>query len=99
MCFYRTFVVLLRDDYHQIPTDFLRKPYGPGRELELRWDFVHPMPHQKPPFKHNEFEEQELVFIFLTKRKEAWNDRDGQTQNTSTKWEMVILCVGVYMSC
>ena len=50
-----------------IETDSLKKPDGPGREWELHLEVVHQMPHQNPPFKHNEFEEQEPRFLFPNK--------------------------------
>ena len=42
-----------------IEIDSPKKPYGPGREWELHLEVGHQMPHQIPPFKNNEFEEQE----------------------------------------
>ena len=55
-----------------IEIDSLKRPCGPGLEVELHLEVVHQMPHQNPPFKHNENEEQEpRCFYFLTKCKDA----------------------------
>ena len=46
-----------------IEINFLKRPCGPGLEVELHLEVVHRKLHQNPPFKHNENEEQEPRFF------------------------------------